>query len=201
MYDAWSRLGRHELTQLDQRTSSPAVIGRAILDVLAEQPSWAGRLRLEVYGNPYPEALVARALASAGVEGVVAVHGPVAHAEVPDILAGADLLFLTLPRRVDGSAGGRISAKTYEYLATDRPILAAVPRGENWDYLEGRSGVWLVEPDDQDGMRRVIAELAAAKLGGAPRTFARPELREELSYAARADEFASVIREAISRAG
>ena len=61
---------------------------------------------------------------------------------------------------------------------TDRPILAAVPRGENWDYLEGKPGVWLMEPDDEPAMKAALCELARAKADGAPRTFDRSALRE-----------------------
>ncbi len=61
-YNAWTRLGRYERTTLDQRTSSPAIIGQAILDVIAEHPDWSGRLKLMVYGNPYPASLVAESL-------------------------------------------------------------------------------------------------------------------------------------------
>jgi glycosyltransferase involved in cell wall biosynthesis len=194
---AWSQLGRHVRVRLDQRTSSPAVLGGAILDVLAAHPAWHGQLRLAIFGNPYPEALVARALAAAGVQDVVDVHGAVPHDQVAEILAGADLLFITLPARLDGSPGGRISAKTYEYLATDRPILAAVPRGESWDYLEGRPGVWLVEPDDRAAMKSAVAELAAAKLAGEPVSFDRRELAEQISYETRAREFAAAIDTAV----
>jgi glycosyltransferase involved in cell wall biosynthesis len=144
---------------------------------------------------------VERALGAAGVEDVVEVRGPVPHAQVAGILERADLLFITLPSRPDGSPGGRISAKTYEYLTTDRPILAAVPRGENWDYLAGKPGVWLVEPGDRQGMREVIASLAADKLAGRPLAFDRTHLREELSYTTRAREFAAVLRAAIERGG
>jgi glycosyltransferase involved in cell wall biosynthesis len=105
----------------------------------------------------------------------------------------ADLLFLTLPARPDGSLGGRISAKTYEYLMTDRPILAAVPKGENWDYLEGKPGVWLVEPTDVAGMAKAITQLAAAKLSGKPLSFNRSELHEQLSYSTRAEEFDKIL--------
>jgi hypothetical protein len=199
LYDAWTRLGRHQLVALDQRTSSPAVIGRAILDAIDAHPAWDGRIGLSVYGNPYPASLVERALASAGVERVVSVHGPVPHEQVASIIVGADLLFITLPKRVDGSPGGRISAKTYEYLATDRPILAAVPAGENWDYLADKPGVWLVAPDDREAMREVIVELAAAKLAGRPLAFDRGELRRELSYETKAQEFAAAISAAIAR--
>jgi glycosyltransferase involved in cell wall biosynthesis len=200
LLDALQRLGRHERLRLDQRSSSPAFIGRAIVAAVGEHPGWEGRIHFTIHGNPYPEWLVERALDAAGVAGVVTVHGPVAHERIAKILASSDLLFLTLPRRVDGSPGGRISAKTYEYLATDLPILAAVPRGENWDYLEGRPGVWLVEPDDTEAMKSAISELAAAKLSGAPARFDRSGLQEELSYESRAAEFAAVVEESIGAA-
>ena len=197
LYGAWTRLGRFELTKLDQRTSSPAIVGRAIVGADASHAEWAGRVKLTIYGNPYPPSLVERALASAGIENVVEVNGPIPHEQVTAIVAGADLLFMTLPKRLDDSPGGRISAKTYEYLATDRPILAAVPRGENWDYLAGKDGVWLLAPDDEAGMRDAIVELASAKFAGSPMAFPREDLREELSYDTRAEQFAAVIRDAI----
>ncbi len=199
LFAAWTRLGRHHLTVLDQRTSSPAVIGGAVLDVLAERPDWSGRIGVTLHGNPYDRAVVERALRSAGVQDVVTVRDPVPHAQVARIISAADLLFITLPKRTDGSPGGRISAKTYEYLMTDRPILAAVPRGENWSFLEGRPGVWLLEPDDRAGMRAAILELARAALSGRPQTFDRTALRDELSYDTRAREFAAVVRAAIAR--
>jgi glycosyltransferase involved in cell wall biosynthesis len=199
LFERWTRLGRHERTVLDQRTSSPAIVGGAILDVIASHPDWRQPIGLTIVGNPYPQELVARALSGCGIDHVVTVLGPVPHDEVDRVLARADLLFLTLPRRTDGSRGGRISAKTYEYLTTDRPILAAVPPGENRDYLTDRAGVWLVEPDDRRGMANVIAELAEAKLAGRPRTFDRSDLQAELSYASRAAEFEAVIDAAIER--
>jgi len=199
LYGAWTRFGRYRLTDLDPRTSSPAFVGGAVLDALAEHPDWRGRLRVMVYGNPYDHTVVARALQSAGVQEVVTVLDPVPHEQIAPLIAGADLLFITLPKRVDGSAGGRISAKTYEYLMTDRPILAAVPRGENWSYLQDKPGVWLVEPDDRRGMKAVVEELVAAKLSGHPRTFDRRALRGELSYDTRAAELEDVIRAGIER--
>jgi len=160
---------------------------------------WRDRVQLSVYDNGYPRELVTRALAAARIDRVVTARDPVAHERVGDILASADLLFLTLPRRVDGSPGGRISAKTYEYLMTDRPILAAVPHGESWDFLSGRPGVWLAEPDDAEAMRAVVVELAAAKFSGRPTTFARETAREEISYASRGGEFEDAIRAGIAR--
>jgi hypothetical protein len=198
-FRAWTQLGRYERFVLDERTSSPAVIGRAIADAVEADPELADRVKLAIHGNPYPPEVVERALRQAEVQDVVEVSGPVPHEQVAQIVTAADLLFLTLPSRPDGSRGGRISAKTYEYLATDRPILAAVPRGENWDYLSGKPGVWLVAPEDRDGMSAVIGELAQAKLAGRPLSFDRGELAEQLSYDTRAGELAAVIRAGIER--
>jgi glycosyl transferase family 4 len=199
IYGAWTRLGRYRRVELDVRTASPAVIGQAIELALAEHAHWRDRVQMSVYDNVYPRDLVTRALAAAGIDRVVTAREPVAHEHVAELLAGADLLFLTLPRRVDGSPGGRISAKTYEYLMTDRPILAAVPRGESWDFLADRPGVWLAEPDDVEAMRAVVVELAAAKFAGRPTTFARESAREEISYASRGREFETAIRAGIAR--
>jgi glycosyltransferase involved in cell wall biosynthesis len=199
LYEAWMRLGRHRLACLDTSTASPAIIGAALLQARAEHPEWDGRIGMSVYDNSYSREVVTRALAAAGIEQVVSVQDAVAHEQVAQILGGADLLFLTLPKRVDGSRGGRISAKTYEYLMTDRPILAALPAGENRDYLSDAPGVWLTEPDDIDAQRDAIIELAAAKFAGTPRTFARPLAREEASYAARAEQFETALLAGIER--
>jgi glycosyltransferase involved in cell wall biosynthesis len=199
LYGAWTRFGRYQRTLLDDSTSSPAIVGQAILGAVAEHPEWEGRVKLSIYGNPYPPDVVARALAGAGVQSVVSVHGPFPHEQVADILARADLLLVALPARTDGTRGGRISAKTYEYLMTDRPILAAVSAGENWDYLEGKPGVWLVEPHDVQAMQAAIVELARAKFDGRGVAAEREHLRDELSYDTRAKEFAAVVDTAVSR--
>jgi hypothetical protein len=199
LYDSWMRLGRHTLTELDTRSASPAVIGDALLEVLARHPDWDGRLRLNVYDNSYPRDVIERALAAAGIDRLVEVHDPVAHDQVAQILSAADLLFLTLPRRRDGSRGGRISAKTYEYLMSDRPILAALPDGENWDYLADKPGVWLAAPDDAPALGAAVEELAAAKFSGHAQTFAREREHREISYARRGEEFDAAIRAAIAR--
>lgn len=197
IYRRWTRLGRYELAALDVSTSSPAVIGEAILGAIAEHSGWSDRLHLTVLGNQFPSHVVARALSLTGVQDVVTVRDRVPHDQVADQVGRADLLFMTLPARLDGSRGGRISAKTYEYLMTDRPILAALPRGENWDYLADKPGVWLVDPHDRRAMKEVIVELTSAKFEGRALSFDRRQLRQQLSYQTRAAEFEEVVRAAI----
>ncbi len=200
-YRAWGRLGRHEAAKLDVRTSSPAFIAGAVRLLLAGHPDWAGRVTVSVWGNPYPQAVVDRALAAARAGDLVSVHEPLPHAQVAAKMGAADLLFLTLPGRPDGSPGGRISAKTYEYLMTDRPILAAVPPGENREFLTGREGVWLVDPADETAMARVLEPLIEQKLAGGARRIDRSRERSELSYEQRARDFGAAIDAAIARRG
>ena len=70
--------------------------------------------------------------------------------------------------------------------------------GENRDYLAGKPGVWLTAPDDRRGMKELIAGLADAKFAGAPRTFDRDHLRDELSYATRSMQFAAAVQAGIA---
>jgi glycosyltransferase involved in cell wall biosynthesis len=199
LYRAWVDLGRYELVHLEQGGSSPVYIGKAAQAVVADNPDWQGRIKVRVYGNKYPTDAVARVLANTGIEDVVTVTGTLPNAEAIRLARNADLLFMALPARADNSPGGRISAKTYEYLMTDRPILAAIPRGENRDYLEGKPGVWITDPDDVAAMQCVIAELAAARFAGHPLTYDRSALRAELSYDTKAAEFAAVIQSVTQR--
>jgi glycosyltransferase involved in cell wall biosynthesis len=182
---AWNDLGRYQLADLDQRGSSPVFVARAAQQVMRDHP--AVRIVVEVYGNRYPQAVVDQLLAGEGVADVVRVHGPVPNAEAVRLARGADLLFMTLPDRRDGSPGGRISAKTYEYLMTDRPILAALPPGEGPEFLAPYPGVTVVRPTDVDGMAAAIRSFATDA-----RRFQRPTA--DLVYDGRAAAFIDLIR-------
>lgn len=182
LYKAWMELGYYKRARIDYRSSSPVFVGKAVQQVLAQNPDWEKKIQLAVYGNSFPEFVVQRVLQNQNLTDVVSVSGALPHFEAIQLARQADLLFITLPNRPDGTPGGRISCKTYEYLMTDRPILAAVPKGENWDYLQDKPGVWLVEPTDVEAMSKVIADVAAAKFSGSPLRFDRTEIQQELSY-------------------
>lgn len=182
LYKAWMELGYYKRARIDCRSSSPVFVGKAVQQVLAQNPDWEKKIQLAVYGNSFPEFVVQKVLENQNLTDVVSVSGALPHFQAIQLARQADLLFITLPNRPDGTLGGRISCKTYEYLMTDRPILAAVPKGENWDYLQDKPGVWLVEPTDVEAMNQVIAHVAAATFSGSPLRFDRTEIQQELSY-------------------
>ena len=193
LYHGWMKLGRYRLVSLDHRSHSPVYIGLAIRAVIERHPEWAGRIEISVYGNQYPASLVDRVLRMHGIEGFVHVYPPVPHAEVKDKVRQADLLFMALPERTDGSPGGRISAKTYEYLMTDRPILAAVPAGENQEFLIDKPGVHLVGPRDSVAMAAVIERLAGVAFDGGDLSIDRTAFQVGMTNQARAKAFSEVL--------
>jgi glycosyltransferase involved in cell wall biosynthesis len=106
----------------------------------------------------------------------------------------SDALLLLLPE-----AGGRgrtvPSGKIYEYIAAERPILAAVPTDGVAAELVRRAGAGVVvAPDDIAALRSAIAGLRARWQAGAlDGGSLSPELREELSRRTRSGEFAELL--------
>jgi glycosyltransferase involved in cell wall biosynthesis len=96
----------------------------------------------------------------------IKLHGYVTHGEAISLMRSADLLFLPMhdvrpPRRARIVPG-----KTYEYLASGTPILAAVPDGDARDLLAEAGTARLVRPSDVTAMEREIEAAADQKLAG-----------------------------------
>lgn len=193
VYQWWMKLGQYTLSKVDFRTSSPMYVGQAVKQTIDQNSSWADRIKVNIYGNSFPDHVVNTALGNEQLTDIVSVSGSIPNTQAIQVACESDLLFMTLPKRMDGSAGGRISAKTYEYLMSDRPILAALPQGENWNYLAGQPGVYLVEPDDVVGMAEIITQLAARKFSGESLRVDRSDLQQQLSYGKRSEEFSQVL--------
>ena len=108
----------------------------------------------------------------------------------------SDVLLLLLPE-----AGGRgrtvPSGKIYEYLAAERPILAAVPPdGVAADLVREAGAGVVVAPDDVAALRSAITGLRARWQAGAlDGSSLSPELHERLSRRTRSREFADLLRE------
>jgi glycosyltransferase involved in cell wall biosynthesis len=108
----------------------------------------------------------------------------------------SEALLLLLPE-----AGGRgktvPSGKIFEYLAAERPILAAVPPDGAAAQLVREAGAGVVvPPDDVDSIASALGGLVkrweAGALNGTPLP---PELRERLSRQARTRELAELLRQ------
>ena len=72
------------------------------------------------------------------------------------MIRSADLLFLPMHALPRGVRAGLVPTKTYEYAASGRPILAAVPEGDARDFLVELGTAAVVDPDDTPGMEKII---------------------------------------------
>jgi glycosyltransferase involved in cell wall biosynthesis len=107
----------------------------------------------------------------------------------------SEALLLLIPD-AGGRGRGVLSGKVFEYLAAERPILAAVPPDGAAAELLRESGAGLVvAPDDVEAMRAALAELESRyRAGSLDGTRLSPELRERLSRRARTEELAELLR-------
>src|SRR5829696_359429 len=95
----------------------------------------------------------------------------VPHGEALALQRDSEALLLIVPD-AGGRGRGVLSAKVFEYLAAERPILAVVPPDGEAARLLGETGAAVVvAPDDVDGMARAIEDLQrrwqAGQLDGA----------------------------------
>ena len=116
-------------------------------------------------------------------------------AEALRLQRDSDALLLLIPE-AGGRGKGVLSGKVFEYLAAERPILAAVPPDGAAAGLIREAGAGVVAPpDDVDALREALVGLHSAfAKGGLPAVQLHPDLRHRLSRQARAEELAELLR-------
>jgi glycosyltransferase involved in cell wall biosynthesis len=107
----------------------------------------------------------------------------------------SDALLLLLPD-VPGRGAAVPPAKVYEYLAAERPILAAVPTdGAAADLIREAGAGLVVPPDDIDAIERALRELHDRwRKGDLHGAALAPDLRRRIDRKQRAEELARVLR-------
>lgn len=84
------------------------------------------------------------------------LRGFLSHRETIELVRSADLLFLPMQDLPPGRRATIVPQKTYEYLASGRPILAAVPDGDARDLLAEAGSARLCRPDDVSSMADLL---------------------------------------------
>jgi glycosyltransferase involved in cell wall biosynthesis len=111
----------------------------------------------------------------------------------------SEALLLILPE-AGGRGTGVIPGKVFEYIAAERPILAAVPPGGAAARLIDEIGAGVVAPvDDVDALRAALVELHARRQRGELPATLPPEVRERLSRRTRVAELAELVREVAAK--
>jgi glycosyltransferase involved in cell wall biosynthesis len=144
---------------VDILTRSHVFLLDALARLRARHPGVGERIELHLAGGL--DAADRRAAQAAGVP--ICDHGYLSHRDSVALVRSADLLFLPMHDLPPGRRARIVPGKTYEYAASGRPILAAVPEGDARDLLQALPQAVVCEPADVEAMARAVARLAAAK--------------------------------------
>ena len=132
---------------------------------------------------------------SLGLADRVAVIPFVPRRQSLELQRDSEALLLILPE-AGGRGTGVIPGKVFEYVAAERPILAAVPPGGAAAKLIDEIGAGIVAPvDDVEALCAALVELHARWKRGELSVELAPDVRERLSRRARVAELAELVQE------
>jgi glycosyltransferase involved in cell wall biosynthesis len=161
--------------------SDPRIVARFVGDFRASEREWADQLDLA---------------------GRIELLGYVSRRRSLELQRDSEALLLLLPdvgeRNKDVPSG-----KIYEYLAAERPILAAVPRdGKAAELIEATKSGTVVQADDADAMAAELGHMFEQWLAGVlPTPKLTAEWKEKLSRKSRARELLAVLENLPARRG
>jgi hypothetical protein len=103
--------------------------------------------------------------------------GYLPHGSTVELVRSADLLFLPMQELAGGARAGLTPGKTYEYVASGRPILAAVPPGDARELLEAAGTARICAPSDVAAMTSILREQVEKWRRGEP----NPRLNQQVA--------------------
>ena len=132
---------------------------------------------------------------SLGLGDRLELHPYVARREALALQRDSEALLLLIPD-AGGRGQGVLSGKVFEYLAAERPILAAVPPdGAAAELIRDTGAGVVASPDDVQALKDALTGLHSRwKAGGLDGTQLSLDDREQLGRGARVEELAEVLR-------
>ena len=188
------RVLRGDVPGIDILTRSHVYLLGAIDLLLERDPSLAGALELHLAGvlTPADEEAARRSP-------LVKLHGYLSHSESIGLLRRADLLFLPMQNLPIGVRATIVPGKTYEYLASGTPILAALPDGDARELLIEAGNAIVLRPDDVTGMADAIQEQVGRWQRGIEPPSAPADVVRRFEYRSLAGKLAEVFDEVLER--
>ena len=90
------------------------------------------------------------------IRDIIQTPGYLDHNQSVALITRANLLFLPMHNLPNNNKASIVPGKTYEYMATGNPILAAVPEGDAKDFLTQCGTATTCVPTDVNAMVRII---------------------------------------------
>jgi glycosyltransferase involved in cell wall biosynthesis len=148
---------------------NPVELLEAVRDLLDAGALAPGELMLRFVGNHGDGNR--RLVAALGLESEVGFVGTVDAAAAVEEMRAADALLL-----LSSGAAHVVPAKTYEYLATGKPLLVVAPEGDLEHLLSASGAIWFgARPDDPVSIRWALTDLLAFLRARCPLRGARRE--------------------------
>ena len=186
-------IGTYRCFELDVSSHTPIFIGRAIKSICEKHPEWEGRIHFTQLGCSFTKYVTDEVLKSEGLTSYVSAVPPVTQEQVIERIKSSQMLFMNMHTLKGGGESRIFSGKTFEYLLTNRPILASFPEGENRKILAESDGVWITDPYDVEAMEDIILERMKKFTSGETETFDRSSNYGKYGYDKRAEEFNSIL--------
>ena len=142
---------------VDTNTRSPSVLFNAIDELCKVNTNVMEHLEIVFVGSISKKERTL--IETSKLSEVCRFTGFIPHKEAFKILRTADMLFLPMHNLPPGKRSTSIPSKMYEYMASGRPILGAVPDGDAREFLADSGTAFLCRPDDCDGMMRILCEV------------------------------------------
>jgi glycosyltransferase involved in cell wall biosynthesis len=182
---------------VDFMARSHVYLLRALEAWSREDASVPERVRLVLIGalTPTDKDIIDRS----PVSRCVVCEGYLPHLESVRRVRSADLLFLPLYGLPAGRRAGIVPGKTYEYIASGRRILAALPEGDARDFAARAGTALLCRPDDVEGMVRCLKQAFEAHLRGEPPPAVPPEALRPFERQELTRRLADVFQRAMAR--
>ena len=145
-----------------RKARSLLYLSEAIFRLRRREPELAGALEIHVAG------VLSESDRSMLPADLLHAHGYLPHRGAIELMRSADLLFLPMHDLAPGRRATIVPGKTYEYLATGRPLLAALPDGDARDVVAQVPGAFLCRPTDIAGMERILEKLLRKRTTAEP---------------------------------
>jgi glycosyltransferase involved in cell wall biosynthesis len=169
-------------------TRSHIYLLQAVEELFRRRPELRSRIEVHLAG-----VLSGADRDVAARSGVVFLHGYVPHTDSIGLVRSADLLFLPMQNLPPGRRSSTVPGKTYEYIASGRPILAAVPDGDTRDILEAVGTARFCNPGDSSGIADAISAEMDRWLSGEVPPDPAPDVLARFERRYLAAELASVL--------
>lgn len=162
---------RNTLRRVRNRQIEP--LGRTGFYLLHALAIWRDRVGAEAAAEQFSLHLYGQVdeshralLQQLGLQDLVVMHGYVPHRQSVAALLEADAVFVPLHGVPASERALVVPGKLYEALASERPVLGALPDGDGADLITSRNAGTVVPPTDATKLADALGEMVARQQAG-----------------------------------